>query len=322
VTHYRYFRNGDVPALVALWNAGMGGRGAARPVSCTEFDILVLSKPYFDPQGLTLAFDDAEPVGFCHAGFGACTDQSGIDCHTGSIAMVVVRPDRRRRGVGRELVRRAEHYLRAGGATVLYAGGMSPIDPFYLGLYGGSELPGILESDAEAHALFRSLGYQPADTCLVYHRVMSLPVVSIDPRLRTWTRQLRYDIHADGGFASFWAVAQRGQFEQYECVAADATGRVLARAGIWPLLLLERTWGQLSVGIHRFDVLPEERRRGIGRWLLFNLLRQLRDDGVQRIEVQTMERNTAARGLYESLGFRIEDRGIIYRAPASVVGSQ
>ena len=46
-----------------------------------------------------------------------------------------------------ELLARSEVYLRERGAKVIYAGGIRPLNGFYLGLYGGSELPGVLVTD-------------------------------------------------------------------------------------------------------------------------------------------------------------------------------
>ena len=80
---YRSFRNWDPPTLVALWNSGVSGRGAARAIDVQDLDRLVLSKPYFDPQGITLAQDDGRPVGFVHAGFGTSRSEErrvGKEC--------------------------------------------------------------------------------------------------------------------------------------------------------------------------------------------------------------------------------------------------
>ena len=65
------------------------------------------------------------------------------------VCAVVVRPSHRRRGVGRELLRRAEGYLTSRGADVVVFGSQRPYNPYLFGLYGGANSPGILASDAQ-----------------------------------------------------------------------------------------------------------------------------------------------------------------------------
>ena len=112
-----------------------------RPIS---FEQLVFSKPYFDCAGLILAFDDGRPVGFAHAGFGPNENDSGISTDLGTTCLMMLEPGCSEAEVSAGLLERSEDYLRGRGAKVLYGGGMSPLNPFYLGLYGGSELPGVL----------------------------------------------------------------------------------------------------------------------------------------------------------------------------------
>src|SRR5262249_1931893 len=122
VIDYRSFRNGDPPAVVRLWNECFTGRGAARLRSPTLLEYFSFAKPYFDPTGRILAGDDGRPVGFAHAGFGPTADGAGLSTEAGVTCVLGVLPDYRRRGIGSELLRRGEAYLRGRGARELYAG--------------------------------------------------------------------------------------------------------------------------------------------------------------------------------------------------------
>ena len=63
------------------------------------------------------------------------------------ISSVLVRPAYRRRGVGRELLARADADLRARGAASVSVGSLWPNNPYLFGLYGGSNSPGILSGE-------------------------------------------------------------------------------------------------------------------------------------------------------------------------------
>src|ERR671938_100354 len=70
VVHYRTFRNTDPPGLVDVWNACFTGRGAAYVHGPGVLEYFLFAKPYFDPDGLIVALEGSEVVGFAHAGFG------------------------------------------------------------------------------------------------------------------------------------------------------------------------------------------------------------------------------------------------------------
>jgi len=55
--------------------------------------------------------------------------------------------DHRDPAVADELLLRSEAYLQDRGSKIIYGGGIRPLNAYYLGLYGGSELPGILATD-------------------------------------------------------------------------------------------------------------------------------------------------------------------------------
>src|SRR4051812_14861760 len=164
VIHYRSFRNDDPPALVQIWNEAFTGRGAVKLAHSSPLEFHVYAKPYFDPAGLILAVDEGVPVGFAHAGFGPTPTQSAVGTEAGVICAIAVRPSHRRRGIGTELLRRTEAYLQVRGARAMQAGQRWPLNPFYLGLYGGSDLPGFLASDTDAEPFLTRQGYRVSET--------------------------------------------------------------------------------------------------------------------------------------------------------------
>ena len=165
MTEYRTFRNTDPPRLVEVWNQAFPGRGAVGLRTSTPLERFVLAKTYFDPAGLILAIEDATCVGFVHAGF-ANRQGASVD---GVVCMLGVVPTQRRRGIGTELLRRAEDYLRNRGAAQIYGGAAHGCNPFYFGLYGGAVCSGFLLSDATAEGFFTKRGYHVADTPIHVH---------------------------------------------------------------------------------------------------------------------------------------------------------
>jgi len=188
----RHFRNDDPPALVALWNDSVLGRGAYTLRSAVPLERHVFAKPYFDPQGLLIAEDNEQVVGFAHAGFGPNDTESALDRSRGVLCAIVVHPSRRRRGLGGQLLRAAEEYLTTRGTSVMHAGPHWPLCPFYFGLYGGSMLPGFLVSDEVGELFLTHHGYDKARSTVVFQRRLDQPVVATDPRFTNLRR--RYEL--------------------------------------------------------------------------------------------------------------------------------
>ncbi|MCA9020394.1 MAG: hypothetical protein KDA74_09650 [Planctomycetaceae bacterium] len=79
MTEFRAFHNTDPPQLLKLWHAAGLGRGAAECLSIDAFEVLIFSQPYFDPNGLIVAVEEGEVVGFVLAGFGPNKAGSALD---------------------------------------------------------------------------------------------------------------------------------------------------------------------------------------------------------------------------------------------------
>jgi ribosomal protein S18 acetylase RimI-like enzyme len=313
---YRPFHNTDPPQLTELWNFGKLGPGAVLEFPSDALDMLVFAQPYFDRDGLIVACDGREVVGFVHAGFGANAAGTWISTDAGVICAVLVRLDYRRRGVGRELVAQAESYLRRRGAQEICAGEHERRNPFYLGLYGGAESAGMLASDPAAAPFFTALGYQPAVRYVLMRRDISQKNDPFDPRLLAVKRAMKFGVMDHPADADWWWMTRQGRFGSLTFVLVpNAGGPPPAEVTFWEMELHTATRGERTVGIADLKVSTADRRKGYARALLTEVIRRLREELVTRVEVTIREDNAAALNLFRSLQFEQFDTGVVYRKP-------
>jgi ribosomal protein S18 acetylase RimI-like enzyme len=314
VIHYRSFRNTDPPILVDIWNEVFTGRGAVRLRHSTPLEHYVFAKPYFDPAGLILALDEREGIGFVHAGFGDNQDHTGISPLHGVTCMLGVRPSYRRRGIGSELLRRSEEYLRGKGATAFHAGPAPPYDPFYLGLYGGSEPAGFLASDPAAEPFFTRREYRVCQTNLVFQRRLDRPVKVVDSRFAGHRSRFELRIVPRKRAETWWQEATRGLVEPFEFrLEEKLSGHVVAQASVWEMEGFSWRWNQPSVGLTDLLVQPNWRRQGVGKFLLAQILRYLQEQYFGIVEMHTPQGNDIAVKLFRAVGFEQVDTGHAFR---------
>lgn len=317
MTTFRTFLNTDPPKIVELWNRVGQSRGFGRLSDCDNLEQLIFSKPYFDRKGLHLAFDGDQLIGFCHAGFGSDFEGKHLDKSMGTIAMLVVDPSRQRQGIGSQLLVRGLNYLREQGSTVLYLGCLNPVNPFYLGMYGGSELPGVLESDESMSCFAIKHGFKRADTAMVYQLNLDELKPITDSRVPLLRRQVEVQVEPFPLPLSWWHAATMGPMVTLGYEMHDkASETQIGRAWVWEMETFSRAWGVPCVGLTDVFIHEAYRRQGYGRLMLHSILKHLHGQKIALVEVQTMSRNTAARGMYESLGFSHVDTGHIYRLGA------
>jgi len=144
---YRPFENWDPPGLAEIWRTQRPIRGRIQAVTPQTIEEHVLAKPWFDRHGLIVAEEGERLVGFVHAGFGADCAHCAIDCSEGTTCLLLVAPHENRPMIAAELLAASENYLRRRGAKQLYAGSQFPLNPFYLGMYGSSDVAGVLASN-------------------------------------------------------------------------------------------------------------------------------------------------------------------------------
>jgi ribosomal protein S18 acetylase RimI-like enzyme len=314
VPEYRPFRNIDPPGLMEVWHQAFKGRGAVPLTHGSLLEGHVFAKPYFDPAGLIVAHDGDHVAGFAHAGFGPNADESGLSMESGVVALAAVAPAYQRQGIGSELLRRCEDYLRGRGARVLSSGSTTDWNPFYQGLYGGSESAGFLASDPAAAPFLTRHGYHPWRAYPVLQRRLAGSVAVADGRFAGLRRRFELGVAPRRGITSWWRECVLGPLELIDFrLEEKVTGKLGARLTVWEMEGFGRLWGEAAVGLVELEVRADLRRQGLGRFLLAQTFRYLQDQYFTLVEAEVADGDEPATNLFRSVGFAQVDTGHIYR---------
>ena len=265
---------------------------------------MVLAKPYFDPAGLFLAIDDGKPLGFAHFGFGPNELESDIDPATGVLAQIQVIDCDQRQKIASELFATGMQYLKSRGATECFAVAKFPFSPFYMGLYGGSRVPGVPEEDEFTRQVCEAAGFQTIQNIFVFQRSLLgfRPVVNrIQLALR---RQYQVNPIVDPLLPNWW---QYCTFGTAEIFGFDVTKRgseeSLGRVFYWDVEPLSREWGVATLGMINLEIDEPHRRQGLATFLVGESLRQLAAQNRGGVEIQLRESHESAIGVAQKLGF-------------------
>jgi ribosomal protein S18 acetylase RimI-like enzyme len=314
VIGYRSFHNGDTPRLAEIWRTRSGLRGYVQPMTTSLLERHVLAKSYFDQAGLIVATEEDRPIAFAHAGFGPTDDESALSNEMGASILTIVAPHPQESAIASELIARCEAYLRGRGAKVLYGGGIRPLNAFYLGLYGGSELAGILDSDPQQQGFYRTAGYREIDRIAILHRELADFRPVIDRQQIQLRRRTRVECSVDPPARSWWEACTLGEFpRQHFLMSLPDDPNPAASATVIDMEAFSQTWGVRTVGLIDVWVAEQLRRQGMAVGLISEALRQIAEQGVGLVEVQTMQSNAPALAMYHKLGFQQIDAGAVFR---------
>ncbi len=311
--HCRPFLNCDPPAIAGIWCSQPPNRGLLQPMTAALLDDQVLSKPYFDRRGLLVALDGDTPVGFAHAGFAAAVDGSSLDQRKGTIWPIDDSAGRAHRRSGWQVGRGVRALLATvPGARQIYAGATNELAPFYLGLYGGSKLPGVLASDIVQNTCFQEAGYVAAAECAVLECQLAGFRPVADRQILRLRRQRPVVPCATAAPLSWWDACRWSNDDviQFE-VAGSATDDV-ARATFWDVEPLASGWGWHAMGLWDLLLPAGQERALLTVYLLNESMRCLQTRGVSLVEVQTPTGDLEILEACERLGYREADRGVLF----------
>ena len=312
---YRHFINTDPPLIVDVWNQQQSMAGQIQKITTLICEKHLLSKPYFDPAGLILAFrrieQNLQVVGFVHAGFSRNSTGSDIDRTQGVVSTLKVLDAPDSSEIAGQLLRKACEYLMSGGATSIHAGSCFPYAPFYRGLYGGSEVPGVLEHDKNFITACQSNNFVQQDRIAVWQRSLKTfrPVGGRDQL--AIRRKYKINTVPDATPQTWWAncalgMSQRERMSIFNKVSQTVCGDV----SLWDMHPLYEGVA-LARGIYGLNVSEELRRSGIATFLLGEALKYSMQSGIELVEAQTRESESAAGGVFQKLGFELKYRGLL-----------
>ena len=307
---YRSFLNWDPPAIAEIWRSQPPLRGRLQAITPAMLEEFVFAKPYFDRHGFILAVDESRPVGFVHAALGSSEDESALSSDQGAICQLMAAPHPRKGEIEAELLSAGENYLRQKGVRQIFGGCRYPANPFYLGLYGGSDLPGVLASDLTLANLLRSYDYRDCGRRLLMSRTLErfkAPVSGKLLQLRLTHRVEDVHVLPDTWWsACVWVHADWTRYELKRKNADD----VLVSATFWDVMPLAREWGVRAAGLVRIDDTEEAREAGLTMLLLSEAVVQMQRQGVALLDAQTPASDASLVGLLQQLGLAEYDAGI------------
>ncbi|NED97981.1 GNAT family N-acetyltransferase [Phytoactinopolyspora alkaliphila] len=318
---YRTFARGDTGPLVELIARGMPHDAVSRDWF-TEF---VLLDPNFDPDGLIVAADttSGRPVGFVYAVRGTGSTGIPVDPDGGWVTIGVVDPDVRRCGIGTELISRATEFLRsAGAAWTVYSG----YPPAYF-------LPGL---DAELYPdglrLLERAGFRTVSRPVAMSLSLSgftVPDAVSDLRATREAEGYTFGPATGDDLPDVMAFARDEIASDWGEVIRSA----VVRSGRPERVVLARTpdnavAGFAIYGAYRgvverfgpFGVAEQLRGLGLGKIILHETLRNMRDEGATDAWFLWTGPETPAGRLYLSTGFSITRTFHVMRADLSLSG--
>ena len=310
---FRCFRNDDPPRLADVWRAADLGRSAMQPMTSSLLEACVFSKPYFDREGLFVALDGGRAVGFAHAAFGPNQDRSAIDTRTGTTLLVAVVAHDEQAAISATLLTHCENFLCRRGAEVLLGGGSPETHGFYLGLYGGCDLPGILDSSPAMQEVFRRAGYVEAERMAVLRR----PLLGFRPPVNRLQlaikRSTELRVIDEPTRRTWWEAATTTgiSLRRYELI--NNAGELLGSVSFWDMQPLAATWGIVAAGLLHVDIAGSKRRQGLAHYLVAEAIHDLGEEGVAIVETHVAVSNPAAKKLFDKLGFETTELGTIFK---------
>lgn len=301
---YRPFLNTDLPLIVDCWSRLGAVPGLVSSIDVATLEKHVFSKVYFDRHGFFVATDQGRIVGFAHAGFPPTDDLSDLNKSAGVVSQIRIQPRDDRSEISQRLLTLVVDYCRSQGAEKVFAGCRFPYSPFYLGIYGGSRHPGVLDDDVDSLSAFTEFGFTVVDQVIIMERMLDGFKTVSDRQQMTVRRGYSINASTYPIEQSWWESCTLGMADRERfTVVNKRTKEVCGSVSYWDLKPQSLSSPKLSRGLYGLQTDPEFRRQGLATYLVGESLKHLASNGVARVEAQTEVSDEATLKLFTKLGF-------------------
>lgn len=316
---YRPFLNTDPPLVLQLWRSQPVFRGLHSNLTVTDLELHIFSKPYFERDGFIVAEKrnadgQTEILGFVHASFDAQPDLSDLNRSIGVVSQLRMAKCENSQAIEDKLLEMAQAYLVANGSKEIWFGSRFPQAPFYLGLYGGSRVPGVMEEDVAVVEALKRNGFQEQTKIAVMQRELG-HIQSVSGRKQMNARR-NYLINAisDPLEKSWWECCTLGMAERDRfTIGRKKDNHVAGTVSYWDLQPIGSFIHSNCRGLYDLSVNDEDRRNGLASFLVCESMKRLASQGVTLVEAQTEVTNEGSIRLFEKLEFVTVTRGLQLR---------
>lgn len=317
----RTFRNTDPPDMAEIWRQYFSSESKkVVPISVDILSSNILGLPFFDPEGLFIAFDNDAPVGFAHASFGPNRNRDDLDRETGVINLIMVVPSYpHREELCQTFVDLCENYLKSNGAKVIFGGSTRASASFYTGFYGGSEPLGIYDDDFLV-SVYESSGYQVQSRTKRLRCDLRNYKTVFTPKSVGWGRkQVRIDYSEKAPIAQNWFQACSMAHFNWFTTSAYIPTRDTPVAELF--IRVYQPWSSLNLDVKvppkaslfGYNVDLDLRRQGLGTYVFGEAIRYLAGAiGPTMIETVAMEAEVPFIHFLTRFGWHEFGQGVIF----------
>lgn len=321
----KQFEVNHVEQVVALWNRSVATETIYKGFTKESFVKKFLDNPFFDFNGTFVAEEDGKIIGFANAIMK--NDGKPASETPGYVTCVAVDKQHQRQGIGSELLKALEAYLKAAGKTIIRLLFFNPINLEWI-------VPGTKDHDhpnapavpfnSPFYFLLMANGYiiggQQQDSYHLNIVNYELPKKVVDKNAENakdgYTIEI-YDEKKHHGFKELfealnnpgWHEATMSNLAKEKpdpMLVVQKDGEILGWTG--PLFTQESGRGYFAgIGVH-----PNTQGRGLGKSLFCELVYQSKLNGAKFMTLFTGSENPA-RNIYLYAGFKIVQSFAILR---------
>lgn len=321
---FKVMTNDMISDVVKLWNENVYGKSIFAEWTIEEFKNKFIKNPCYDPEGFVVVYEKDELIGFGHASYNNQGKEPSLT--PGYITCIAVKDEYQRQGIGTEILKRLEEFLKSKGKTFVRNFFANPVNlKWYVPGYDKHEHAGApaVAFNSPFYYLLSANGYIVNGQQDGFH--VDLTKYEMDEAVKRRIKENEkegfnitvYDPKKHYGFNElFSALNNDGWRRSVEANLAlnpprlplivEKDGEILGFTG--PIHTEASGRGSLSgVGVH-----PKTQGRGLGKTMFCSLCQKSKENGATFMTLFTGSDNKA-RNIYLYAGLKIVQSFAIMR---------